>query len=253
MTGEHGLAEEEYPSGHDLGFDEAEGEADPFAQALLHHRKGEMDRALQLLDDILARRPDHHRAALLATMSADRAGLLELSEMYARVATLAHPADGIGWYCLGLSLFRQRRFGEAAEVLERALVDAPSAGPARLLLGLIHWRAARRSEAMRTLDRARRESGGELRRLVRMLELRLVLTFFARVACLLLLVPALVLVLLNQTPWALPLVVLAAVKALFSWWLGRPPELHALGGFRPSPETSWAPRGNEASREPLVH
>ena len=118
---------------------------------------GKLEAALERLNDLLAMRPSHPRAADTHSLRAkvlfsmDRAGEAAVSIAQAR---RLQPDRVEHHYLEGLFLHTDGRWEDAVPALERAVVLDPDLGEAHALLGMIAAEAGRPEEAAERLERA---------------------------------------------------------------------------------------------------
>jgi predicted Zn-dependent protease len=128
-----------------LGRDEAlDDEFDTYRRAIAHHRLAETDRALEVLDRLLARRPnDPYYLALRGQFLFEGARPEEAVVAYRRAVALA-PDEPLIAGNLGRALLATNRSADEAEaldVLQRALRDDPGSPSMLRDLAIAHGRA----------------------------------------------------------------------------------------------------------------
>jgi tetratricopeptide (TPR) repeat protein len=137
LTGSQAFEEREEPS-EDLELDRVPGDVpDPVTQAVALLRAGSPERALQLLESLLAIQPDHRSASLTAALAAGHLGMPKQAELFVRLAMAYHPDDAILLHQLGIALLQQDRLDEAEQAFGDALELQPWLFPSRLLLILL--------------------------------------------------------------------------------------------------------------------
>ncbi len=131
----------------------------PFGDAIASIRRGELQRALVLLDSILHSQPDHRNAVLAASMAAEMLGRWEQAEMYARFGCHQHPEDQLLWLNLGLALLHQDKLEQARSVLSTAIRKGTSNSTIRFLLSIVELRTGHPLAALGLLRNAGRQCG----------------------------------------------------------------------------------------------
>jgi predicted Zn-dependent protease len=123
---------------------DGENEFDTYRRAIAHHRLAETDRALEVLDRLLARRPnDPYYLALRGQFLFEGARPEEAVVAYRRAVALA-PDEPLIAGNLGRALLATNRKADEAEaldVLQRALRDDPGSPSMLRDLAIAHGRA----------------------------------------------------------------------------------------------------------------
>ncbi len=125
---------------------------------------GDLDRAVQLLDEALAREPDHLRALYSRGIAHQHLGDAQASIPYFEKVVQRRPDDGAAWYLLGLS---RQRAGQAAERdLLRAIELRPYLSSAYYKLSQIAMLAGDTNKAAGYLDTFKRLRESALNELI---------------------------------------------------------------------------------------
>jgi tetratricopeptide (TPR) repeat protein/2-polyprenyl-3-methyl-5-hydroxy-6-metoxy-1,4-benzoquinol methylase len=128
--------------------------AELMRQAMAHHGRGELEHALRLYDDVLARDPDNVDALHLTGVVAHQQGRDEDAVVLISRAIARSPRAPAFRSNLAMALTALGRASEAEEALREALELAPDFSDALLNLGILRAGQGQLEEAVALLERA---------------------------------------------------------------------------------------------------